>query len=379
MVGVLFPCGEKPLECGEGYKTCECVNDDCSETQMTECLAQCWWVNSEDPTCDKYKGKIKDEICNNWDDNCNELIDEDLIQACYNGPPETLGVGICKGSLQYCYKGTWGESWQGTFVEGLCPDEILPKNSDTCNGIDENCDGVVDENTELVDTDILFIIDTSGSMEDEINAVMAALVLFAEEFEFEDKIRWGVVLAPTTTAGASDDFMQLHTDLTEFDTFMNSLANKPIVGTDSASEMVYDAIYASLYSLVGMPPYHLFELTWDSWFVADSDPPLEQFKIDWRVNANRVVITFSDEEGQSHTNPEILQEHLTNIISSIPKLDVYTFSESYHKENSQWGGKKQGYNPLALASQNGKWFELVSNAPQMYANLLEIINTSACE
>ena len=43
MVGSLMPCMEAPLTCGMGFRTCECANEECDTTQMTECFAICHW------------------------------------------------------------------------------------------------------------------------------------------------------------------------------------------------------------------------------------------------------------------------------------------------------------------------------------------------
>ena len=86
-IGVLMPCKEDPLVCGEGYKTCECADETCSELQLSECLAVCHWIPATIPagsTCDKYLGEIKPEECNNHDDNCNDLVDEGLFSLCYS-------------------------------------------------------------------------------------------------------------------------------------------------------------------------------------------------------------------------------------------------------------------------------------------------------
>ena len=39
MVGALFPCTESPLICGQGYKTCECFDENCEQIFMSECYA----------------------------------------------------------------------------------------------------------------------------------------------------------------------------------------------------------------------------------------------------------------------------------------------------------------------------------------------------
>ena len=80
-VGVLFPCQDEPLICGQGYKTCECIDDDCINLVMTECYALCHWIPPVNPNdiCEPLIGMpLSEEKCNNFDDNCNQQIDEDL-------------------------------------------------------------------------------------------------------------------------------------------------------------------------------------------------------------------------------------------------------------------------------------------------------------
>ena len=80
-IGVLFPCQEDPLLCGQGYKTCECIDKNCTQLTMTDCYALCYWIPPADPSdiCDPLIGMpLNEEECNNFDDNCNQLIDEDL-------------------------------------------------------------------------------------------------------------------------------------------------------------------------------------------------------------------------------------------------------------------------------------------------------------
>ncbi|MBX3126803.1 MAG: hypothetical protein KF718_08790 [Polyangiaceae bacterium] len=55
-------------------------------------------------------------------------------RVCYAGPPSTDGVGKCKSGTESCVNGTWGG----------CQGEVLPS-AETCNGEDDDCNGLVDE------------------------------------------------------------------------------------------------------------------------------------------------------------------------------------------------------------------------------------------
>ena len=58
-------------------------------------------------------------------------------QSCYQGAPGTMGIGPCKGGTQTCNAN--GTSW--TPCGG---GQVLPKLEICSNGVDEDCDGVVD-------------------------------------------------------------------------------------------------------------------------------------------------------------------------------------------------------------------------------------------
>ncbi len=62
------------------------------------------------------------------------------VRACYTGASGTKGTGLCKGGQQTCTDaGQWGD----------CQGEVVPRGEVCGNGQDEDCDGKVDENTDL--------------------------------------------------------------------------------------------------------------------------------------------------------------------------------------------------------------------------------------
>lgn len=55
-------------------------------------------------------------------------------KLCYSGG-DTNPQGICRVGKQFCQNNKWGP----------CVDEVTPKDSEDCNGLDDNCNGTVDE------------------------------------------------------------------------------------------------------------------------------------------------------------------------------------------------------------------------------------------
>jgi len=372
-VGVLFPCQEEPLICGQGYKTCECLNQECTSLTMSECYATCHWFPIVGEVCDPLIGMVlEDEKCNNFDDNCNQLIDENLYSACYTGPQGTLLTGICMPGVMTCESGTWGNYDQNEqFVPFYCDGEVVPQ-EEVCNGLDDDCDGVVDWGEEMKDTDVLFIVDWSGSMDDEISAVMIALNQFAQYYSDEDVIKWAFVRGPVTTPpNFVSERLELQQNLVGFTDYLTSLANmdSSSLTMQTSMEMILDAIYLAVHNITVTLPQAISNFSWigvnsPGLNVVESLPELQNFKIDWRPGADRIIIVFSDEPPQTYLHPPLSQEEVKAAVSGTPQLKLYTFSKT---------NGKSAWEEIAAAG-NGEWFKLTNNPTEMYANLMEILN-----
>ncbi|ATB45320.1 hypothetical protein [Corallococcus macrosporus] len=77
------------------------------------------------------------EVCNNVDDDCDGLVD-DLDTPCYTGPEGTRDVGLCQAGESVCTQDN----------STACVGQVLPA-IESCNGLDDDCDGAADEDFDL--------------------------------------------------------------------------------------------------------------------------------------------------------------------------------------------------------------------------------------
>ena len=365
-VGALVPCMEPPLTCGMGFKTCECVNEECVVTQMTECFALCHWVPEleQQGPCDPLLGiPTEPELCNNFDEDCDLLIDEQLTRPCYTGPEGTLNIGVCEEGTQACNTGQWfGQDSNGQSIADICGGEVLP-GSEICDGADNDCDGITDFGQDIPETDILFIVDWSGSMENYINAARMAMNRFAQDFSAEDKLKWGLIVGPKrrTTPTGNEEILILQSDIVEFQDFLTSLAQVGQFDNQTGQEMLRDAILLSIANISGNVGYDFTQARWAN--RVNSRPELKFFKVNWRANADRIIVLFSDEYSQSYLVPRVQSDTVWDAFDATPNLKFYAFAE---RRSRVWDN---------FASRgNGRVFELSSNQQQMYDDLMSILD-----
>lgn len=368
-VGNLQPCSEPPLLCGQGFKTCECTDPTCTEFRMTQCAAICEYLPIDVPgQCDPLVGlAVQQEECNAFDEDCDQEIDENLTQPCYTGDPDTLFVGVCSPGEAYCNLGVWGNDLNEEFRPGLCADEVLPQR-EICDGADNDCDGEVDYGDEIRNTDILFIVDWSGSMDEEIAAVRVALNQFAQQFAAEEALQWGLIVGPkeSSTGFGDSELLIKVADISPFDEFLQSFAVLGNEGMDTANEMLKDAVYLAIQNITGAANIDVGEARWK--LNTGSQPSKENFRIQWREDSDRIIIVFSDEGPQTFWIPPTTPDLLLPALRAAISLKLYGFVDQ------GWEGNR--WEDYILAG-GGQRFELTANANDMYNDLMSIID-QAC-
>jgi hypothetical protein len=142
-------------ECGSGETCCDsaCVNTQTDADHCGGCDTACKTEDNTKASCDggvckqKCSGSFADcdgdaangcEWDTEWGGPC--LCTPGKTEDCYSGPPGTKGVAACKGGTHTCADNGVGF--------GPCEGEVAPKQEICGNGIDEDCNGVTDDNAD---------------------------------------------------------------------------------------------------------------------------------------------------------------------------------------------------------------------------------------
>jgi hypothetical protein len=120
-------------ETDEGFGEVTCGLGICQTTEQ-EC------VGGTPNPCIPGSPNPNGETCDGADDDCDGDVDEGCscqngqTQACYTGSPQTQNVGQCSDGLQTCVNGAYG----------ACSGDVTPL-PEVCDGLDNNCNNTVDE------------------------------------------------------------------------------------------------------------------------------------------------------------------------------------------------------------------------------------------
>lgn len=115
----------------DGFEDARCCNPRRASDTSPNCGRDC---NDEARSINP----MGTETCNRLDDNCNGAVDE--VCTCEPGLTRPCMLpGVCASGVEICTNG---------LVWSACT--IAPEGADVCNGLDEDCDGTVDEGTAIL-------------------------------------------------------------------------------------------------------------------------------------------------------------------------------------------------------------------------------------
>lgn len=136
---ITITCPAAP--CTSGQSQCFNATATQSCTSASGCLA---W--SDPVGCDN------NQVCSGGTCIQNQCT-PGQTKPCYDGLTGTNGTGACRNGLQTCTsQGVWGST---------CVGEVTPA-TETCNGIDDNCNGQIDEGLNNSNTRSYCVHTTSG-------------------------------------------------------------------------------------------------------------------------------------------------------------------------------------------------------------------------
>ena len=177
-----------------------------------------------------------------------------------------LVKGIAIPDLKNAFLGTW-----------ICQNQKLPSN-EVCDGIDNDCNGKVDDLGDTAIYDIVVAIDDSLSMNSIINNVQNAINNFASVYSGSSNFKFALV--------RFTDIYQDNTVLLKLNFSNASVFNTAVMGMSSSNGGGNEASLDT--------PY----------VVAD---PNNLLGLSWRTGSKRVLIEFTDEEAQTYLNPPVTQ------------------------------------------------------------------------
>lgn len=170
-----------------------------------------------------------------------------------------MEYGECKPGIKTCYNG------QNTDVSPITPQD------EVCDGLDNNCNGFVDEDNNKPPKAFLIVLDVSGSMSDNIDTIKQTICAFSQT-NISNNSLFAII---EVSIGYSAPYIFLAQD------FSSSQETCDLMNTQGFGEVNGGLSFE--YMLQGM---------------------LLSSNITWPSNMDRKVIAFTDEEKQLYLNTD---------------------------------------------------------------------------
>jgi len=297
---------------------------------LVECVDGQYVCNTDEEWLDIEIGE--ETICDEKDNNCNGRIDDieisctDLLGnptpcTCYEGPIGSEQYGQCDVGYYEC-----------VFGNIVCNGQVVPS-IELCDSLDNDCNGIIDDTGDTLNTqyDIVFVVDTSGSMCSYISAVAAALNEYVIQFEDNPNFQFAIVLM----SSYGDQLVTIEENFTDLGTIQSKLL---LLGCNgSGSEGSLDSMA----------------------MVCDDLNPLG---LSWREDANRLFFMFTDEPPQTYESPEVTEFDVVDFC-----LNSFTLPFIWHNDYPEFSH--------ITDNANGLDFQLRSQWQPIFDDLNSIVIT----
>lgn len=244
-----------------------------------------------------------------------ELKCEARVESCNGKDDDCDGIIDEDLEVKPCYPGDTKELLHGNCRFGVerCQSGswvcfgAISAEEEVCDGIDNDCDEQIDENGSS-SLDIVFAVDYSGSMESTILSLREVTSNWARKYSERTDLRMALVGVPSPDVDKDGEVVLMKNITTPLD-FSNFL-------------FLHTFSYG-----IG------FEPSIDAiWLISN---PFNPLSISWTPGASRIIVMYTDENAQSYLVPKIDQRQAKNAADSAD-IKVFIFSSESSWYNGIW-------------------------------------------